>query len=233
VGPRKRRSEASQDVDLLLPPGVTPEDLEIGKARLAADALESHAIPVDCLWPKTRPRFRVQILLVERDGQFGCVSLKVTSLSRHKEVGSAVIRDLNVGALVTEAIHRVLGIGIAEAERELASAFSANVIEVVASTGEVREQPADAEFVAHHDAFWQARLEGLRERRDQPTGIGHGRRYPPGHQEKVAAIVREARQRRAPAAAAVAEVFGISLSAASNQISRAKARGLLDADDAR
>lgn len=229
MAPRKRASKAPEDVQL--PPWMTPADYELGKATLTANAVEREAMQVDCLWPNTRPRFRVQVGLVEKDGQFKCVSLKVTSLSPHKEVASGVIRDLNVGALVTEAIHRVLDNRISEAERELTTPFYPDVVEVVASTGEVRVQPADAEFVSRRDAFWQARLDDLRERLDQPTGQGHGRRYPPGHLEKVAGIVREARHRRAPAAAAVAEVFGISRSAAGNQISRARAKGLIDLDE--
>jgi hypothetical protein len=58
-------------------------------------------------------------------------------------------------------------------------------------------------------------------------GRGRGRRYPPGHFERVAAVVRDARRDGRPITRAVAEAFGLSPSAAGNQISRARAQGLL------
>ena len=193
--------------------------------------IEAEAIPVVLLWPKRRPRYGVTVYLREQDDEFECVSFAVTSLRPGTSVGTGIMRDLQVATLVREAVYQVLADRLASEEQQLAY-----VPETVVSThygpdGKTSEvvEP-DEEFKAASQAYWAQRRDRAAARLSKATGEGTGRRYPPGHLEEVAKIVRDARKGRDSAQAAVMQTFGIKRSAAANQIARAKARGLLDQD---
>jgi len=168
--------------------------------------------------------------LRETGQQFECFRFDVFSMRPGVSVGSSIMRDLPVGSLVREAVQRLVAARLREAERELEESSVRTVVGVAASGTPLELEP-DEEFLRHHDAFWQKRADAYRKQLSKPSGKGRGRRYPPGHLEEVARVVRDARSLQDPVQARVAKFFDISLSAAANQISRARARGLLDPND--
>jgi len=194
--------EASQirGQELKLPPIVMADHRLIGGQSVTG--------PIPCLWPKVQPAYLVQVTLLDTGRRFDCVGLDVTPLRRTRPLNATLIHQLPVRELVKEAISLVV-------ERRIA----------VASTFEnmgLSRGPKDADF-------WDRYLEAQRKRLAEATrGEGPGRRYPPGHLAEVARIYSDATRAGKPTAAAVSEVFGISSSAAANQISRARAQGLLD-----
>ena len=190
---------------------------------------DSHPGPIDCLWPKIRPRYLVRVWLVETGGLFECVSFRVTSLTPGTAVGSAVMRSLPVGTLIAQAIHRLLDNRLTEAETEITDPLVPQVV-YNTSEGPVLGD-ADEEFLRNRGNYWQSRAETTRKLMGKASGEGKGRRYPPGHLEEVAQIVIEARRHRESASAAVAQVFDITRTAAANQIGRARTECLLDTEE--
>jgi hypothetical protein len=162
-----------------------------------------------------RPRYRVTVYLRDTGEAFECVGFHVTTLSLSPglgAVGSALMRQLPVGALVAQAIRGLLETRRAEAEAELSSPAAV---------------PLDEEWDRNRRAFWQQRKKDIERRQGKATGQGPGRRYSAGHLEEVVEIAREARRTGESMSGAVATVFEISKSAA-NQIARARAQGLFD-----
>lgn len=204
---------------------------EIARLRVSEEArrIEAEATAVTVPWPKDRPRYAVTVYLRERADEFECVSFAVTSLRPGTSVGTAVMRDLQVATLVRGAVRQVLVGRLASAERDLEY-----VPDVVVHThhgveGTTTEAgPPDEEFQKARRGYWEPRRNQAAALLARATGEGKGRRYPAGHLEEVARIVRQARKGRDSAQAAVMEAFDIKRSAAANQIARAKARGLLD-----
>jgi hypothetical protein len=181
-----------------------------------ANAVENTTLRVHLPWPAEKPRFRVTVVLRDVGDEFECVGLQVTTLSQQAgvgAVGSALLRQLPVGRLIRDAIRQLLETLLNEAEREVVMP-SARAI--------------DQDFARKQHAFWQDRRDGLISRLAEPTGQGTGRRYPPGHLQDVAAIARSAKRAGESMRGQVAEAFGITPSAAANQISRARMEGLLD-----
>jgi hypothetical protein len=177
-----------------------------------------YPLPIDCLWPVRRPRVLVRVWLREDNGTFECISIKVSPVTPGIAVSATLIRQLPVGTLVAEAIHRLLANHLAEAEGEVEGRHA-----VPPPVGEDQ-----SDFTEVRNQYWQRRAEKYRDALAGASGTGRGMRYPEGHLDQVASIVREAKLRRDPITAAVSRVFGISKSAAGNQIARARASGLLD-----
>ncbi len=211
-----------------------PDESDLLEAAEEARRARQHALAVPCLWPKKRPRYLVEVRLRDTGERFECVGFDITKLGRGDPIGSRVMRNIPAGALIAEATHRLLSSRIQAAENVLTEAppvvhhFHGSADGTVELVG---EEPADDEFMSAKRAYWQARAAEARDRLEAASGEGTGRRYPPGHLEEVARVVRDARRRGEPTAAAVAEVFGIAKSAAANQISRARAQGLLDVEE--
>jgi hypothetical protein len=184
-------------------------------------------VPID--WPSAEPRYRVTVGLRDAGDRFECARLSVAAITGNP-IGSAVMRGLPVGSLISEAIHR-LDVRAIHAEMALLNAGAAASSEI-ASQGMalLTASPTASSDMSRFldEAYWQSRKAAMSEKLGSPSGKGTGRRYPPGHLEAVAETVREARWRGDPAETAVATVFGITKSAAANQISRARALGLLD-----
>lgn len=203
---------------------------------IARDArpIKHNALGVEVLWPKIRPRYLVEVGLLDTGAKYECVSFAVTTLQEGTPVNSAVIRDLPVGALVSEAIQQLLRVSLENVERERAtpSIGQADMTETVVEGDRITRRPASAtvakDFLRNRDAHLAEQEAKLRTTLADATGQGTGRRYPPGHLELVAEIARDAIRESKPATAVVAEKFGISKSAAGNLIGRARRQGLLD-----
>jgi hypothetical protein len=206
--------------------------------QLPEDALriEGNATPVSIPWPKVRPRYLVTVGLRDTGSEFECVSFRVTALQEGTPVGSAVVRSLPVGALIGEAIQELLRTALAGVEQLRTAPPPAGDITVFDGEGNpIPDGPAlkaeRADFLRNRDAHLREREAKLKAMLGAATGQGTGRRYPPGHLELVAEIVRDARQEHKPATVAVAAKFRTSKSAAGNLIGRARAQGLLDNDN--
>jgi len=226
VTTRKRPGRALPDQAL------PAEEITLQRKIEEAQRIEAGAIPVAILWPKGHPRYLVTVRLRERSGEFECASFSVTSLRPGTSVGTAIVRDLPVAALVREAIRCHLADILSTAEDALENPPTELLWVHYGADGPSQSLDApDEEFQRARSAYWQARRDEAAQRLGKASGEGKGRRYPPGHLEEVARIVREARRRKEPAQAAVAEVFGIKRSAAANQIARAKTRGLLETEE--
>jgi hypothetical protein len=198
-------------------PRELARDLAINEGERRVHEMEAGAeAPVVVLWPEDRPLYAVAVRLREETGEIRCDGFSVFPLAAGGTVGSAVLRSMPVGALISDAIRQELSMKRDEAKAELAHP----AVEAL-----------DEEWGRNRDAFWRARANHYDDALKKARGKGTGRRYPPGHLERVAAIVREARARHDPASVAVAAVLNISKSAAANQISRARARGLLDMEE--
>ena len=104
------------------------------------------AIP--CLWPKDRPRYVVAVRLQETPGKFDfdCVGLSIFPLEPGTRVNAGVLRGLPVGALIDEAIRRVLNARLAEAEGEIVNPATT---------------PLDEDFARNRDAFWRDRAAAI------------------------------------------------------------------------
>jgi hypothetical protein len=177
--------------------------------------------PISYPWPKHRPKYLVQVWLRDTGARFVCVGLDVTQIEKSSPISSTLMRDLPVAEIVGEAIRRLLSHSTAVVESIRA--------EPAAGTGDM---PLDEGFAEHKAAFLSSAAAHIK-KRQQATGEGPGRRWPPGHLDEVARIVRNARRQGLPTGAAVVEAFGISPSAAANQISRARARGLIETEEER
>jgi hypothetical protein len=205
---------------------------------LAEDArpIERKTIKVEVLWPRIRPRYLVVVGLLDTGSEYECASFSVTTLREGTPVNSAVIRSLSVGALVAEAIQQLLRVTLGNVQKERsASSLEAYDITVYDSEGTpIPDGPTlDAErkdFLANRDTLLAEREAKLKDMLANATGQGNGRRYPAGHLDLVAEIVRESKRAHMPTTAAVAEKFKTSKSAAGNLIGRARAQGLLDND---
>ena len=204
---------------------------------LAEDAqpIERKTIKVEVLWPKIRPRYLVTVGLLDTGAEYECASFSVATLQEGTPVNSAVIRDLPVGALVGEAIQQLLRVSLENVERERAtpSIGQGDITEtLVTRGGQIKHRPArptvTKDFLANRDVHLAEQEVKLKTMLAAATGQGTGRRYPPGHLELVAEIVRESKRAHLPATTAVAEKFKTSKSAAGNLIGRARAQGLLD-----
>jgi hypothetical protein len=221
----RTESHPSEDERALLLAGETARQIEEQAGRV-----QGHPGPIALPWPKARPRYLVTVWLQEAGDQFECVRFDVAALKPGLSIGSSAMRDLPVGTLIRDAIHRLLGARLREAQQEATSRSLPKQV-ATSATGEVVSSfvgDADDVFLRKREAYFQQRASALQAQLATATGEGKGRRYPPGHLEDVARIVRDARTWQKPAAAAVAEAFNITKTAAANQISRARAQGLLE-----
>jgi hypothetical protein len=214
-------------------PIVSSEEMAELKAKEEARQIEAGAISVPLLWPRDRPRYVVTVRLCERAGEFDCVSFSVTSLRAGTSVGTSIVRDLPVATLVRVAIQRHLTDLLRVAEETMSSPLPEMVHVHRGETGDSKVEvgPPDEDFLRARADFWTRTRQDIEQRIGKVSGEGKGRRYPPGHLEEVARLVREARRQKESAQTAVAEAFGIKRSAAANQIARARARGLLGTEE--
>jgi len=192
----------------------------LAEAKQSAKAARDAATAVHLLWPRSHPRYLVTVWLRDDQDHFTAVGFDVTSTS-DMAVGTTIMRDLPVASLVREAIRAHLAPQLAEAEKNISG-------EVQTRMGEFPGVPPDEEFLRLRTAFWERRKAEITEKLKQASGEGKGRRYPEGFLEDVAAIVRDARSNGEPTGKKVAEMLNIEVSAATNLISRARARGLID-----
>ena len=218
-------------------PGLSADEVALLRATEEANRTQAMAGqvpdrpgPIRVLWPEGSPRYLVTVWLRETGDQFECFKLDVFSTRPGVSVSSGIMRELPVARLVREAIRRLLEVRLREAEKEVEDPSSVDVLSF-SRTGELLDVGPDEEFLQRRQAFWQQRSDAYRKRLGEASGQGRGRRYPPGHLEEVARVVREARFAQEPIQTVVANFFGITRSAAGNQISRARSRGLLDHDD--
>lgn len=217
-------------------PADPAEDLvrQAEPERLADEVrlIEDGATVVRIPWPKRRPRYVVTVRLRERADEFECVSFTLTSLWPGTSVSTAILRDLPVASLVREAIHTHLDNLLRISEAVLENPPSQMVHVHYGPEGPTSEVGVpDEEFLRRRSAALVASRAEIERRLGQASGKGTGRRYPPGHLEAVARIAREARRRKGSAQAAVAETFGISESAAANQIARARRGGFFEREE--
>lgn len=210
------------------------EEVSRALAESDADTRKATATPVTVLWPKgRRPSYAVKVWLQDHADDFECVSFEVSSLRPGTSVGTGIVRDLPVASLIREAVQHLLRTHLSVVERNLAYPGPATVVHTHHGADGISTEivATDDAFREESKAYWEAKREEAATRLSRVSGKGKGRRYPPGHLEEVARIVREARRRQDPAQAAVMAVFGLKRSAAANQIARAKARGLLDTEE--
>jgi hypothetical protein len=184
------------------------------------------------MWPRMHPRYLVTVGLRDTGDEFECVSFKVSSLQERAPVGSVAMRSLPVGALIGEAIQQLLQAALASVEQQRSERPELTVYGVDGDpiTGPALDDERE-DFFHNRDAHLREREARLKQMLASATGQGTGRRYPPGHLELVAEIVRDARKAHKPIGAAVADAFGTTTSAAGNLIGRARAQGLLDNND--
>lgn len=185
-------------------------------------------------WPTVGPpRYAVEVTLHDTGREFVCVAFAIAALQPGpaRAVDSALVRNLPVGTLIREAVQQLVAEREALFRAAAEEAASTLLVTHVGADGSIvtTEEPADDAFVEGKRQAWLAAAEETRSRLSEAVGSGPGKRYPPGHLERVAEIAAAARRSREPAAAAVAEAFGISASAAQNQIGRARRLGLFDA----
>ncbi len=196
---------------------------------------------VELAWPAFgTPRYLIRVGLRDDGAEFRCVSFHVTALNRRQPIGATLLRDdVPAGRVISEAIQTLLRERLADAQREQdepsLGAADVTLYERDPADGHlVNSRPLtedEAEdFLANRRAYHHGVEQQNAKRLEGATGRGHGRRYPPGHLERVAKIASEARREAKPMGAAVAAAFGISASAAHNQINRARRRGLFDND---
>jgi len=181
-------------------------------------------------WPAIGPpAYAIEIGLRDSGSRLTCVSFDVTAVRPGTAVDATVLRSIPVARLIREAKQRLLSQRAASAESAAGETASTVTTTHMDASGRITttEEPADAAFIQARTDYWQGEASKARERLGQVRGEGTGRRYGPGHLQEVARIVIAARNEGMPTAAAVAEVFGCSKSAAANQIQRAKAQGYL------
>ena len=209
------------------PPAQEPDIKALEEITEAeAQRIEGSA-PILVPWPKARPRYLVTLRFREHPDEFECVSFTITSLRPGTSVSSAILRDLPVATLVREAVNEILNGRLRVVDDAIATPPTEMVHTQYGPDGpSVELVPPSEDYLSNREAFLAAN--GMRS-----PGVwqGHGRRYPPGHLEQVAVIVRETCRRKGSAQAAVAERFSISRSAAANQIARARRQGLLDTEE--
>lgn len=194
-----------------------------------AEAAEAGAEAITVFWPEERPRYRIRVLL--RPADLECVGMAVTFL-RPQAISSAM-RALPAAEIVKVASRKFLAGMLVRAQRSAATPPETMVSfehHADGSTTETLGAP-DAEFLRKRSEFHTAEIERIRERMAQVEGKGTGRRYPEGHLDDVALVVNEARRAKEPTHPRVAEVFGVSRTAAASLISRARAAGLLDKEE--
>ncbi len=191
--------------------------------------LEKPIHAVEIPWPAVRPRYVVTVGLRDTGTEFECVSFAV-AVQDGGTVNSLIVRSLPVGQLIHEAIQRLLRELLARTHVERTTPLSEEELqEVVDPEHERVLDAADRENVeSRRDEYLAEREARLAALRQAGTGQRTGRRYGSGHLEIVAELVAEARREHKPIAAAVAEAFGTSKSAAGNMIGRARAQGLID-----
>jgi hypothetical protein len=209
---------------------LSPMRNELEAAQEAARRIKDQALPpVPCFWPKTRPRYLVEIYLRDTGAAFECARVDITALTG-APVTTRALRNMPTATLVSEAIHSLLLARVAIAQDALETP-PLRVFEFDVSGKQIGEAPPDEAFLEGRRARWEAVAEEAAQRMSVGiTGEGHGRRYPPGHLKQVAQLVRDAQRRGEPIQAAVSDTFGITRGAAANQIARARAAGLLDAE---
>ena len=196
----------------------------------AAEATEAEAVTVTVFWPDPEhPRYRVQVLL--RPTDLECVGLAVTFL-RPLAVSTAM-RALPAAEIVRVASRKYLADMLAMAEISAASLPDTMVSFEHHPDGTATETvgPPDAAFLRKRTEAHASQIDDIRQRMAQVEGEGTGRRYPEGALADVALVVGEARKAKESTQARVAEVFGVSRSAAANLISRARAAGLFDKEE--
>jgi len=196
---------------------------------IEAERIDQEATNVLVLWPKLNPRYLVTVGLQDTGDEFECASFKVTTLQEGTPVGSVLMRSLPVGALIGEAIQKLLRNALANTTQQITERPDLTVHDGDGNSIEGAALGVEREdFFRNRDAHLKARQRKLKSMLAAATGQGTGRRYPPGHLEVVAEIVRDARKAHEPISTAVADAFGITTSAAGNLIGRARAQGLLD-----
>ncbi len=210
------------------PPAQEPDIKALEEITEAeAQRIEGSA-PILVPWPKARPRYLVTLRFREHPDEFECVSFTITSLRPGTSVSSAILRDLPVATLVREAVNEILNGRLRVVDDAIATPPTEMVHTQYGPDGpSVELVPPSEDYLSNREAFLAAQRDEVARRLGKATG----RRYPPGHLEQVAAIVRETRRRKGSAQAAVAERFSISRSAAANQIARARRQGLLDTEE--
>jgi hypothetical protein len=209
--------------------GLDASERKALSAGLDAQRLKQELVgPISCVWPKAHPRYLVEVRLRDTGDHFECAGFEVTSLSRRVPINAEAIRHLPVGSLIREAIYGLVANQVSRAE-QVANANPPEqlVHSHVTADGEVRTEmiPPDQDWIEARDAYWKQAARDIEAKHGKAAGMGNGRRWPPGHYERVAEIARDAKQQGQPISTAVARAFGISPSAATTQISRARKRG--------
>jgi hypothetical protein len=168
----------------------------------------------------------VTVRLVERAGEFECVSFSITSLRAGTSIGTSVVRDLPVASLVRDAVrwHLESRLETLQQDRETPPDF-VHKHQDAQGMPRFRLAHPTKTFLANRSMLFEQMIQETKQKVGRASGKGKGRRYPPGHLDEVARIVRQARKEKASAQAAVAEAFDITRSAAANQIARAQATG--------
>jgi len=152
----------------------------------------------------------------EMNGRYEVVELRVGSVKDNRVVNGQLLRSVRVAEMATVAAERIAELGAVAPEHD--PGVPLNIAEMDAEWLEAR-----AAAMAPHREEVDRRRNLLAESR---TGAG---RYPADHLDRVASIYNAALRVHRHPTKAVAEAFGISISAAAKQVVRAREKGLLKA----
>lgn len=163
-----------------------------------------------------RPDYRVTLGLDVVAGRLECVEVTVVPVRPGLVVTGTLLRSLPVGRLVAETI----------------DALDRQRLALERGAGPLPDNAADMdeEWLRRRAAFWErarADAERLAPIVSKKGYASRGRRYPPDHLQRVAAVYSEAAKERPDPTAAVADLFHVTRSAAAKWVSRAREKSLL------
>ncbi len=152
--------------------------------------------------------------MAELNGRYEVVELRLGSVKDNRVVNGQLLRSVRVAAMAATAAEQIAALDLVAPELDPGVPLNASAMD--ADWAEAR----DKAMSPHRKD--RDRLRGL----VVEARVGPGR-YPSGHLERVAEVYDGALRVHHHPTKAVAEAFGISVTAAAKQVVRAREQGLL------